>query len=158
MSEKEVKLTKEGYAKLEEELHYLKGHRRSEVADKIKEALSFGDISENSEYDDAKNEQAQMEIRIQEIDRKLKNAVIIEEAVPGSGVVTIGSKVRVLDVKYKEEEVYYIVGSTEADPFANKISDESPVGKVLIGQIAGKVVEVEIPAGMVKYEIVEISK
>ena len=156
MSEKEVKLTRDGYTRLEEELHSLKGHRRMEVAEKIKEALSFGDISENSEYDDAKNEQAQLEIRIQEIDRKLKHAVIIEDAAPGSKEVTIGSKVKVLDCEYKEEEVYRIVGSTEADAMHNIISDESPVGIALIGAKVGQTVSVEAPEGAFKLKVMEI--
>lgn len=155
MSGKEVKLTKDGYTRLEEELHRLKSHKRMEVAEKIKEAISFGDISENSEYDDAKNEQAQLEVRIQEIAQKLKNAVIIEEAGPGD-VVTIGSKVKVLDCEFESEEIYRIVGSTEADALNNIISDESPVGVALIGARAGDVVNVNAPQGAFQLKVIEI--
>jgi len=156
MQGKEVKLTREGFEKLEAELSHLKSHRRMEVAEKIKEAISFGDISENSEYDDAKNEQAQLEVRIQEIGTKLKNAVIIEETQAGAETVSIGSKVKVFDKDLKEEVVYKIVGSTEADAMNNIISDESPVGLALIGAKVGKKVTVMAPEGKFELKVLEI--
>jgi transcription elongation factor GreA len=158
MAEKEVILTFEGLAKLEGELEHLKTVRRREVAERIKQALEFGDISENSEYDDAKNEQAFIEGRILTIEKMLRNARVIDEEEKGksNGVVRVGSKVKVKDLEDNEESEYVIVGSAEADPLASKISNESPVGKALLGQKVGTIIEVKVPAGVVNYEIIAI--
>ncbi len=151
MVNKEVVLTYEGLQKLEQELENLKTVKRREVAERIKQALSFGDISENSEYDEAKNEQAYIEGRIFQLENMLKNAKVIDEDDIKTDVVGIGSKVTVLDMEFDEEVEYYIVGSTEADPAQFKISNESPVGKALIGQKVGGVVEVSVPDGIIKF-------
>lgn len=145
---KEVVLTYEGLQKLEQELENLKTVKRREVAERIKQALSFGDISENSEYDEAKNEQAYIEGRIFQLENMLKNAKVIDEEDIQTDVVSIGSKVKVLDMEFDEEVEYYIVGSTEADPSQYKISNESPVGKALIGGKIGDIVEVTVPDGL----------
>jgi len=158
MSKKEVLLTYEGLKKLEEELEYLKGEKRKEIADRIKQALAFGDISENSEYDEAKNEQAQNEVRIAQLESMLKNASIIDEEEVDTKVVSLGARVKIVDVKSKDEYDYQIVGSAEADPTSNRISNESPVGSALLGHKAGDTVEVEVPGGKIKYMIAEIYK
>ena len=158
MSKKEVLLTYEGLKKLEEELEYLKGEKRKEIADRIKQALAFGDISENSEYDEAKNEQAQNEVRIAQLESMLKNASIIDEEEVDTKVVSLGARVKIVDVKSKEEFDYQIVGSAEADPTSNRISNESPVGSALLGHKAGDTVEVEVPGGKIKYMILDIYK
>jgi len=158
MSKKEVLLTYEGLKKLEEELEYLKGEKRKEIADRIKQALAFGDISENSEYDEAKNEQAQNEVRIAQLESMLKNASIIDEEEVDTKVVSLGARVKIIDVKSKDEYDYQIVGSAEADPTSNRISNESPVGSALLGHKAGDTVEVEVPGGKIKYMIAEIYK
>ena len=155
---KKVILTSEGLEKLEQELEYLTTEKRREVAAKIKQALSFGDLSENSEYDEAKLEQAQVEERIKALDNMLKNVQIIEEEGIDTKKVGLGSKVKVLDMEFNEEMEYTIVGSTEADPSQNKISDESPVGKALLGQKKNKVVEVAVPAGVIQFKILSITK
>ncbi len=157
----EVFLTKEGLEKLQAEMHHLKTVRRKEVAARIKEAREYGDIVENSEYDDAKNEQAFVEGRIKDLEQLLRNARIIEED-DGSAAenheVKIGSTVEIKDVESGEEFVYTLVGSAEADPSENKISNESPVGRAIIGRKAGEKVEVEVPAGIMEYEIMNIRK
>jgi transcription elongation factor GreA len=158
MSAKEVVLTYEGLKKLEEELDFLRGTKRKEVAERIKQALSFGDISENSEYDEAKNEQAQVEGRIVQLESMLKHARIIDEDDVNTDVVSLGSKVKIFDFEFDEEVVYLIVGSTEANPLKSKISNESPVGAALIGHKKGEVVEVQVPDGVLKFKILEISK
>lgn len=155
---KQVILTYEGLEKLEKELEHLKTVMRKEVAEKIKQALSFGDLSENSEYDEVKKEQAQMEIRIVQIEKMLKNARIIDEDDVTTDMVSLGSKVLVLDIEMQEEIEYVIVGSTEANPTELKISDESPVGSVLLGKKVGDIVEAAVPMGMIKFEILKISK
>lgn len=155
---KEILLTQEGYNKLEEEIEFLKTVRRREVADRIKVAISFGDISENAEYDEAKNEQAQMEERIIKLENMIRKAVIIDESKIDVNVVTIGSIVKVNDVEFDEEVEYVIVGSAEADPYDGKISNESPVGKALLGRSTGDVVEVQVPDGVAKFEILEIRR
>lgn len=155
---KQVVLTYEGLEKLEKELEHLKIFRRKDVAEKIKQALAFGDLSENSEYDEAKNEQAQIEARIVQIENMLKNAKVIDEDDIDTNTVSLGVKVKVKDLSYDEETEYTIVGSTEADPSAYKISDESPVGAALIGKKTGELVEVSVPAGVLKYEILSIAK
>lgn len=156
MTEKEVILTLEGLKKLEEELEYTKTVKRREVAERIKQALDFGDISENSEYDDAKNDQAFIEGRIITLEKMLRNARVIDEVNEGD-VVTIGSKVLLKDLEFGDEEDYYIVGSAEADPGTNKISNESPVGKAVLGQTKGSIVEVSVPAGVLRYEILDVN-
>jgi len=158
MAEKDVFLTLEGLKKLEEELDKLKTVRRKEVAERIKQALAFGDISENSEYDEAKNEQAQLEERIAKLEAMLRNAKLIDDDEISTEVVTLGSKVVVKDLDYDEEMEYTIVGSAEADPFNGKISNESPVGNALLGKKKGDVVEVQVLDGSIKYEIVSITR
>jgi transcription elongation factor GreA len=158
MTSKEVVLTYEGLKKLEEELDLLKRIKRLEIAERIKEALSFGDISENSEYDDAKNEQAHMEARIVQLETMLKHAKLIDEDEVNTEQVSLGAKVRLLDMEYKEEVEYHIVGSTEANPSNHKISNESPVGIALMGMKKGSVVEVNVPDGVIKFKILKISK
>ncbi|MGI1692007.1 transcription elongation factor GreA [Thermoanaerobacter uzonensis] len=155
---KPVILTYEGLKKLEEELEYLKTVKRAEVAEKIKQARAFGDLSENSEYDEAKNEQAFIEGRIATIEAMLKNAKVIDEEDIKLDQVSIGCTVKVYDESYNEEVEYTIVGSAEADPMNNKISDESPIGKALLGKKVGDVVSVEVPAGIIKLKILEIRK
>ncbi len=158
MQNKEVVLTYEGLQKLEQELENLKTVRRREVAERIKQALSFGDLSENSEYDEAKNEQAYVEGRIVQLENMLKNAKVIDEDEVKTDAVSIGSKVKVFDLEFDEEVEYHIGGSTEADPSKYKISYESPVGKALIGKKKGTMVEVEVPDGAIKLKILEINK
>lgn len=144
--------------KLEAELEYLKTVKRREVALKIKQAISFGDISENSEYEEAKNEQAFIEGRIATLEKMLRNAKIIDDMDIGTDVVSIGSRVRVQDMELGDEFVYTIVGSAEADPANYKISNESPVGKALLGKTVNSIVEIDVPAGVIRYKILEITK
>jgi len=158
MGNKEVLLTYEGLKKLEEELEYLKGEKRKEIAERIKQALAFGDISENSEYDDAKNEQAQNEARIMQLDAMLKNAAVIDEDDVDTKVVNLGTIVKILEIGSKDEYEYQIVGSTEADPASSRISNESPVGRALLGHRVGETVEIEVPGGKIKYKITDIHK
>ena len=153
---KETVLTSEGLVKPEQELENLKTVRRREVADKIKVAISFGDLSENSEYDEAKNEQAMIEARILQIEAMLKNVKILDVGELDTEVVNVGSKVHVLDVEFDEDETFHIVGSTEANPDAGKISDESPVGKGLLGHRVGDIVAIPVPNGTVNYKILDI--
>lgn len=155
---KEFLLTQEGYDKLEEELENLKVVKRKEVAERIKVAISFGDLSENAEYDEAKKEQAQVEERILKLENMVRKAVIIDESKIDLNVVTIGSIVKVKDLEFDEEVEYTIVGSTEADPYDGKISNESPGGKALLGRAAKEVVEVQVPDGVAKFEILEIRR
>ena len=160
MAEKQYFVTEEGLGALEKELDYLKTVRRKEVAEKIKVALSFGDLSENSEYDEAKNEQAMMEARIADVEVMLKNAVVIDESELNNETVHIGSRIEVAITAgdgRKSKRDFKIVGSNEADPRNGKISDESAVGKALIGRKSGQVVSVETPAGISKYKIVTIA-
>ena len=158
MVNKQTILTGEGLSKLEEELEELKTVKRQEVAAKIKVALSFGDLSENSEYDEAKNEQAMVEARIAQVEAMLKNVHVLDGSDLPTDIVSIGSKVLLKDIEFDEDVEYYIVGSTEADPSEGKISDESPVGKALLGHRVGDRVEVEVPSGMIEFEVLEISK
>lgn len=159
---KDVILTQEGYDKMESELEMLKTVRRKEVAERIKVAISFGDISENSEYDEAKNEQAQLEERIHKLENILRMAAIIEEDKIDTKVVTVGSivKIEYTDprTKKKEKDEYTIVGSAEADPSSFKISNESPIGKSLMGRKVGAKVDVQVPDGVAKMKIVEIRR
>jgi len=156
MSEKEVMLTVDGLRKLEQELEHLKSVKRKEVAERIKQAIEFGDISENSEYEDAKNEQAFIEGRILTLEKKLRNARIIDDTGLDTDKVSLGSKVVLKDLECGDVLEYVIVGSMEADPSAAKISNESPVGKAIIGQRIGAVVEVQVPVGLLKYELLAI--
>lgn len=158
MSAKEVVLTYEGLKKLEEELTQLKSVKRLEIAERIKQALSFGDLSENSEYDEAKNEQAQVEGRIVVLENMLKNAKVIDEDEVSTDAVSLGSKVKLYDEEFEEEIVYSIVGSTEANPAQFKISNESPVGAALMGKKVGSTIEVSVPDGVIKFKVLEISK
>lgn len=155
---KQVLLTDEGLKKLETELEELKGNKRKEIADKIEVARSFGDLSENSEYDEAKNEQAIVEARIAELEATLRNVKILDEDDLTTEMIHVGSKIRVFDKEFDEEVSYQIVGSTEADPMNGRISDESPVGKALLGHKVGDVVDVEVPDGVVTFEILDIAK
>ena len=152
-------ITKEGLKKLKEELDYLKTVRRQEVAQRLKEAISYGDLSENSEYEEAKNEQAFVEGRIIELEQKIKNAKIISEKKTDmrSKEIDIGSTVTVMNKTDNDEpETYTIVGSTEADPLEHKISNESPIGKALLSKKKGDVVEIASPSGQIKYEVVNV--
>ena len=158
MPQKETILTYEGLKKLEEELEYLKTEKRREVAERIKVALGFGDLSENSEYDEAKNEQAQVEMRIIDLENKLRNVKVIDEDEIDTKTVQIGNTVQVLDMEYNEEVEYTIVGSTEVDLANNKISNESPIGKALLGRKKNEVVEVDAPAGILSFKILKITK
>ena len=152
MPQKETLLTYDGLKKLEEELEYLKTEKRKEVAERIKVALGFGDLSENSEYDEAKNEQAQVEMRIMDLENKLKNVKLIDED------EIEGNTVQVLDMEYDEKVEYTIVGSTEVDLAENKISNESPMGKALLGKKKNEVVDVEAPGGTISFKVLKITK
>lgn len=158
MGDREVLLTPDGLSKLEKELEELKTVRRREVAARIKQAIEFGDISENSEYDDAKNEQAFIEGRIVSLEKMLRNARVIDEEEVDTETVTVGTKVKLKDLELNEEFEYTLVGSAEADPASARISNESPVGRSIMGQRVGTVVEVDAPMGTLKYEILEISR
>ena len=155
---KQVMLTAEGLKQLEEELDFLKGEKRKEIAEKIKVARSYGDLSENSEYDDAKNEQAILEARIVTIEATLKNAVIINEEGISNEHIHIGSKVKLENLTRGGEVEYKIVGSNESNPSKGRISDESPVGMALMGHSVGDVVEVEVPVGVLGFKVLEITK
>lgn len=156
MTEKEVILTQEGYEKLEKEVEHLKTVKRKEVAERLKQAIDFGDISENSEYDDAKHEQAFIEGRIIEINKMLRSAKIIKNDDRKDGVVSVGSLVRLKDLEFDEVLEYTIVGSAEANALEDKISNESPVGSSLLGQSLGSIVDIEVPSGKIQLEILEV--
>ncbi len=151
-------MTYEGIRKLEDELEFLKTVKRKEITEKIKVALGYGDLSENAEYEEAKNDQAFVEGRIIQLENMLRNASVIDENDIEKDVVSIGSIVKVMDYVFNEEVEFYIVGSAEADPMENKISDESPVGSALIGKKAGAVIEVTVPDGIGKYEVLEVKR
>ena len=153
---KEVILTPEGYKKLQAEIEYLSNEKRREVADRIRIAREFGDIAENAEYDDAKNEQALLEHRIATLEERLRDAKVINKKDVAKDVVSVGSKVKLRDVTAKQTVEYHIVGSAEANPAQNKLSNESPVGKAIIGHKKGETVEVTTPRGALKYKILEI--
>ena len=155
---KEYKLSAERLAALQEEMTYLKTVREKEVADQIKEARSFGDLSENSEYDEAKNEQGKLYSRIAELEDILSNYVVIEEHNEDPNSVRIGSRVKVLDLEFNEEETYELVGSQEADPMNGRISEDSPFGKALLGKHVDEEVQAEAPAGMLHYKVLDIQK
>ncbi|MEG0873310.1 MAG: transcription elongation factor GreA [Clostridia bacterium] len=158
MEEKEVIITEDGYNKLEEDLKDLKGPRKMEVAERIKIAREFGDISENSEYDEAKNEQALLEAKILEIENKLRHAKIVDEDEISTRKVGIGTLVTVHDFEFDEDISYGIVGATEVNIAENKISNESPVGKAIIGKKKGETIEVETPGGTSKYKVLSIKR
>ena len=158
MEEKEILLTKEGYENLEKELEYLKTEKRTEISERIKVALGFGDLSENSEYDEAKNAQADNEIKIAELENKLRYARIINEDEIDTKTIQVGNKVKIYDMEYEEELEYTIVGSTEVNLAENKISNESPIGKALMGAKKNAVVEAQTPGGVAKYKVLEIKK
>ena len=157
MDNKQVKLTEDGLKQLEEELEYLKTKKRKEVSEKIKVALGFGDLSENSEYDEAKNEQAQVEDRIVSVENMLKNAIVIDESERDTSKVELGATVTIHDIEFDEDITYKIVGSTEADPDEGRLSDESPLGKSLMGKAEGEMIDVDAPAGVIQYKILKIS-
>ena len=152
------RLTEDGLKKIEQELENLKTVRRKEIAEKIKVALSFGDLSENSEYDEAKNEQAIIEAKITQLEAMLKVVEVVDTDELSTDVVGVGSKVRILDMDMDEEEEYQIVGSAEADPMENRISDESAVGKRLIGGRVGEEIDIDVPAGIMRLKVLSISK
>ncbi len=158
MAAKQVLLTSDGLKRLQDELENLKTVRRQENKEAIKRARSFGDLSENSEYDEAKEEQANIEKRISEIEAMLVNVKIIDDAPVDTSVVTVGSTVRIRCVEDGEEDIYAIVGSTESDPEEGKISDECPVGKALLSRKLGEIVPVEVPDGIISYEILAIER
>ncbi|NBK92946.1 transcription elongation factor GreA [bacterium 1XD21-13] len=158
MSEKKNLLTYEGLKKLEDELQDLKVVKRKEIAQKIKEAREQGDLSENAEYDAAKDEQRDIEARIEQIEKILKNAEVVVEDEVDLDKISVGCKVKVLDVEFDEEEEFKIVGSSEANSLGGKISNESPVGKALIGAKVGDTVQVETQAGVIEYKVLEIQR
>lgn len=158
MADKKNILTYKGLVKLEEELHDLKVNRRKEVAVKIKEAREQGDLSENAEYDAAKDEQRDIEARIEELEKILKNAEVVDEDDVDINVINIGCKVKIYDIEFDEELEYTIVGSTEANSLQAKISNESPVGQALLGARVGDTVDVETQAGVIQYKILEIQR
>lgn len=158
MEEKDVILTQEGYDNLDKELNYLKTEKRAEIAERIKVALGFGDLSENSEYDEAKTAQAENEVKIAELENKLRHAKIIDEKEIDTDTVQIGNTVKVLDIEFNEEVEYTIVGSTEVNLAENKISNESPLGEALLGAKKNETVDVNAPAGVMQYRILDIKK
>ncbi|AJS60764.1 transcription elongation factor GreA [Paenibacillus sp. IHBB 10380] len=158
MGDKEVILTLEGLKKLESELEHIKSVKRREIAERIKVAIGYGDISENSEYEDAKNEQAFIEGRVITLEKLLRNARIINNDDVNTDTVGVGVKVIVEDLEFKDTVEYLIVGTAESDPLNNKISNESPVGKAIIGKQKGAVVDVVVPAGVIQYKIIDIKK
>ncbi len=158
MTNEQVILTKDGLQEKQEKLDYLKTVRRSEISEQIKEARAFGDLSENAEYDEAKNEQARVETEIARLEKLLRNAVVVEETEVDTSVVGIGTSVRILDMEYNEEEVYSIVGSVEADADKKRISNESPVGAALMGKKVGETAEVSTPAGTFSLKVIDIYK
>ncbi len=158
MEEKDVILTQEGFDNLEKELNHLRTEKRAEIAERIKVALGFGDLSENSEYDEAKNAQAENEAKIAELENKVRHAKIIDEKEIDTETVQIGNTIKVLDVEFDEKIDYTIVGSTEVNLAENKISNESPLGKALLGARKNETVEVNAPAGVMKYKVLAIKK
>lgn len=157
MENKEILLTQEGYDNIEKELEYLKTEKRTEIAERIKVALGFGDLSENSEYDEAKNAQAQNEIKIADLENKLRYAKIINESEIDTKTVQVGNTVKIKDLEFDEDFEYTIVGSTEVDLSQNKISNESPIGLALLGAKKNEIVEVQIPDGVAKYKVLSIT-
>lgn len=158
MEEREIMLTESGYKKMVEDLQYLKGPRKMEVAERIKIAREFGDLSENSEYEEAKNEQALLETKIAEMEATLRNAKVVSDDEISTKTVGVGTQVKVYDYEFEEEVTYSIVGGTEVSLAENKISNESPLGKALIGKKKGEEVDVETPDGMAKYKVLDIKR
>lgn len=158
MENKEVVLTEDGYKKLVDELKYLKGPRKIEVAERLKVARDFGDLSENSEYDEAKNEQALLETKIAELEETLRNAKVVADDEITTKKAGVGTQVTLYDYEFEEEVTYSIVGATEVDISKNKISNESPVGKAVIGKKKGEDFEVETPQGVSKYRLIDIKR
>ncbi len=158
MADKKIVLTYDGLKKMEEELEDLKTVKRKEVAEKIKEARGQGDLSENAEYDAAKEEQAEIESRIVQLEKMLRNAEVIDEEETSSDVISIGSKVKLYDIEFDEETIYVIVGSAEADPMEGRISNESPVGQGLLGRKVGETVAIDTPSGEIDFKVLEIIK
>ena len=158
MPEKEVLLTQEGYDNLEKELEELKTVKRYEISERIKVALGFGDLSENSEYDEAKNAQAANENKIAELEQKLRFAKIIDNSEVDTKTVQVGNIVKVLDMEFNEEEEYTIVGTTEVNLALNKISNESPIAMGLLGKKVGDVAQIDVPAGVIKLKVLQIKK
>ena len=158
MEDKDVILTQEGFENLEKELEYLKTEKRTEIAERIKVALGFGDLSENSEYDEAKNAQAENETKIAELENKIRYAKIIDESEIDTKTVQVGNTVKLLDLEFDEEVSYTIVGSTEVDIAQNKISNESPIGSAILGAKKNQIVEVQAPAGVMQYKVLSITK
>ena len=158
MEEKEILLTQEGYDNLEKELDYLKTEERAAIAERIRVALGFGDLSENSEYDEAKNAQAANENKIADLENKIRHARIIDESEIDTKTVQIGNKVKIKDLEFDEDLEYTIVGSTEVDLANNKISNESPIGAALLGAKKNQIVEANTPGGVVKFKVLAITK
>ena len=159
MAGEQVILTKDGLLEKQERLDFLKTVKRAQISEQIKEARAFGDLSENAEYDEAKNEQARVETEIAQLEKLLRNAVVLEAAEVDHSTVNIGTKVRILDMEFSEEEEYHIVGSVEADADRRRISNESPVGAALIGKRVGDIAEVVTPSGMVlNFKVLDIFK
>ena len=158
MEEKEILLTQEGYDNLEKELDYLKTEERAAIAERIRVALGFGDLSENSEYDEAKNAQAANENKIADLENKIRHARIIDESEIDTKTVQIGNKVKIKDLEFDEDLEYTIVGSTEVDLASNKISNESPIGAALLGAKKNQIVEANTPGGVAKFKILSITK
>lgn len=158
MEDKDVILTQEGHDNLEKELEYLRTEKRAEIAERIKVALGFGDLSENSEYDEAKSAQAENENKIIELENKLRHAKIIDESEIDTKTIQVGNTVKLHDMEFDEEVSYTIVGSTEVDLTQSKISNESPLGKALLGAKKNQIVDVQAPAGVTKYKILSITK
>ncbi len=156
--DEEVLLTQEGFDKLEEQLEYLKTTQRTEIAERIKIALGYGDLSENSEYDEAKSAQEDNEGKIIELENKIRHAKIIDDSEIDTKTVQVGNTVEVLDMEFNENVTYTLVGSTEVDLAANKISNESPIGSALIGSKKGQIVEAKVPTGVIKFKILSIKK
>lgn len=158
MANEQIILTKDGLKEKQEKLEYLKTVKRGEISQQIKEARAFGDLSENAEYDEAKNEQARVEAEISQLEKILRNAVVVEDHEIDVNVVSIGTTVRILDVEFDEEEVYSIVGSAEADADKKRISNESPVGAALLGKKIGEIAEVAAPGGTIALKIIDITR
>lgn len=158
MEDREIMLTESGYKKMMEELQYLKGPRKMEVAERIKVAREYGDLSENSEYEEAKNEQALLETKIAEMEATIRNAKVVADDEVSTKIVGVGTQVKLYDYEFEEEIVYSIVGGTEVSLAENKISNESPLGKALIGKKKGEEVDVETPGGVAKYKVLDIKR
>jgi len=158
MAGNQVILTKDGLKEKQEKLDYLKTVKRGEISEQIKEARAFGDLSENAEYDEAKNEQARVETEIAQLEKLLRNAVVVGDEELDLSMVGIGTTVRILDMEFDEEEEYHIVGSVEADADKRRISNESPVGAALIGKKIGEVAKVQSPAGIIEFKVIDIHK